>query len=496
MNAAISTTRHDSTARLDGEQRLLSVNRLAEAIKRRWQQGEPPNLNGVLASHPELQRDRSVVLNLAYAEYRTRVQAGESIDAEAFAQRFPSLERSLYLLIEVHGLLSHDPELQLLQENAAWPEAGSRFLQFDLTAEIGRGAFGRVFLATEPALGGRQVVVKVAPQGGGEAEIIGRLRHPNIVPIYSLQEDKTTGLAAFCMPYLGRATLCDVLDQSFLAGHPPQRARTILDAVAAVNYDLDSRESPSPARILRRGSYVDGAIHLAAQLADALAHSHGRGIYHRDLKPSNVLMTPEGRPLLLDFNLSIDSRLAAWKVGGTLPYMAPEELAHLAAQEAASRLPRFDPRSDIFSLGVIVYELLAGKLPFGSIPKNCALDEAARQLRRQQGVGPRPIRELNPRADRRLTRLVESCLAFEPERRPETAEQLAAAFRRELSVARRGRRWVGNHRGLVLGSAATSLSLCLAVMLFFAMCPPYSTRQLQLGQQCINRAITPKRSTV
>ena len=71
-------------------------------------------------------------------------------------------------------------------------------------------------------------------------------------------------------------------------------------------------------------------IHLAAQLADALAHSHGRGIYHRDLKPSNVLMTPEGRPLLLDFNLSVDSRLPAWKVGGTLPYMAPEELANLA----------------------------------------------------------------------------------------------------------------------------------------------------------------------
>ena len=354
-------------------------------------------------------------------------------------------------------------------------------MQFDLTAEIGRGAFGRVFLATEPALGGRQVVVKVAPHGGGEAEIIGRLRHPNIVPIYSLQEDDTTGLAAFCMPYLGQATLCDVLDQSFLAGRPPPRARAILDAVAAVNCDLDSRESPSPARILRQGSYVDGVIHLAAQLADALAHSHGRGIYHRDLKPSNVLMTPEGRPLLLDFNLSIDSRLAAWKVGGTLPYMAPEELANLCRQDVESHVPRYDPRSDVFSLGVIVYELLTGKLPFGAIPKNCPLDEAARRLRRQQADGPRPIGEFNGQADRRLTRLVESCLAFEPERRPDTAEQLAAALRRELSVARRGRRWIGNHRGLVLALGATLLSLVLATALFFALRPPYSTRQLRLG---------------
>ena len=174
-----------------------------------------PTSTGELARHPELRQYRSVVLDLAYAEYQQRRQAGEPIDAETFARRFPSLERSLYLLIEVHGLLSQDPDLQLLQESLRWPEAGSRFLQFDLVAEIGRGAFGRVFLATEPALGGRQIVVKVAPHGGGEAEILGKLKHPNIVPVYSLQEDKTTGLAAFCMPYLGRATLCDVLDRAF-----------------------------------------------------------------------------------------------------------------------------------------------------------------------------------------------------------------------------------------------------------------------------------------
>jgi eukaryotic-like serine/threonine-protein kinase len=313
------------------------------------------------------------------------------------------------------------------------------------------------------------------------------LRHPNIVPIYSLQEDETTGLAALCMPYLGRATLCDVLDRSFLAGRSPQRARAILDAVAAVNCDLDSRESPSAPPVLRRGPYVDGVLHLAVQLADALAHSHGRGIYHRDLKPSNVLMTPEGRPVLLDFNLSVDARLAAWKVGGTLPYMAPEELANLTRQEERSPAHRYDPRSDIFSLGVIVYELLAGRLPFGAIPRDCPLEEAARRLRRQQAGGPKPIRELNGRVDRPLARLVENCLAFEPDRRPETAAQLAAAFRRELSPARRGRRWIGNHRALVLGLGTAFLSIVLAISLFFAMRPPYSARQLQLGLGHIHR---------
>ena len=130
----------------------------------------------------------------------------------------------------------------------------------------------------------------------------------------------------------------------------------------------DLSESPRPDAILRKGSYVDGIIHLAVQLADALAHSHGRGICHRDLKPSNVLMTPDGRPLVLDFNLSVDQRVLTAKIGGTVPYMAPEELAVLFEKSHDTGRRHYDPRSDLFSLGVIVYELLTGTLPFGAIP--------------------------------------------------------------------------------------------------------------------------------
>ena len=249
MKAEVSTSRHASTARLGDERGLLDANRVADAIKHRWRQGEPPDVNGVLASHPELRHYRSVVLDLAYAEYRQRLQAGEPIDAETFARRFPSLERSLYLLIEVHGLLSQDPDLQLLQESLPWPEAGSRFLQFDLVAEIGRGAFGRVFLATEPALGGRQIVVKVAPHGGGEAEILGRLRHPNIVPdlLPPRGRNHRTGGVLHAVPGASDALrrVGPVVPRRTC---PPLRARAILDAVAAANGDLDSQESPSPRR--------------------------------------------------------------------------------------------------------------------------------------------------------------------------------------------------------------------------------------------------------
>jgi eukaryotic-like serine/threonine-protein kinase len=481
MIATASTSRGDSTTSPGDDRGLVEANRVASAIKDRWQRGEPPDVRNVLAKHPELRHHRSVLLDLAYNEYRLRLQAGEEVDAETFSRRFPSLQRSLHLLIEVQGLLSRDPDLQALQGILPWPEPGSHFLQFDLIAEIGRGTFGRVFLAGQPSLGNRQVVVKVAPHGGEEAEILGRLRHPNIVPIYSLQEDDATGLAAFCMPYLGRATLCDVLDHALVDSRLPNRAQAILDAVGVVNSDFDLRESQRPDTILRKGSYVDGVVHLGIQLADALAHSHGRGIYHRDLKPSNVLMTSEGRPLLLDFNLSVDGRLLTGRVGGTVPYMAPEELTVLFERPKVARQRHYDPRSDLFSLGVILYELLTGTLPFGAIPWSPSLEELAFHLYQRQAKGPNPMREHNSQVDSRLARLIESCLAMEPEGRPETAHEVATALRRELTPVRRSVRWMGNHRKLVVGTAATLLALTLTVILFFALRPPYSVRQLQHG---------------
>ena len=105
--------------------------------------------------------------------------------------------------------------------NSPLAEAGPDFLGYRLVSELGRGAFGRVFLAHELAIGNRQVALKVALRGADEAVVLGKLRHPNIVPVYSVHWDDTTGLAAFCMPYLGRATLWDVLERAFSGGGPP-----------------------------------------------------------------------------------------------------------------------------------------------------------------------------------------------------------------------------------------------------------------------------------
>lgn len=190
-----------------------------EAERSRWsivseaKRGLPPgqllDAAKVLDAHPDFNRQKSIVLDLAYEEYCQRVEAGEQVEADGFCQRFRPFNESLCRLLEVHQyLLTHQ---QLLPtRNVSWPEPGQIFAGFGLIGELGRGAFARVYLAEEIALGGRLVAVKVSNDIAAEAEVLGKLEHPNIVPVHSVKHDPETGLAVLCMPYLGAVTLLDV----------------------------------------------------------------------------------------------------------------------------------------------------------------------------------------------------------------------------------------------------------------------------------------------
>jgi len=471
-----------STLRLGDDSGLRWASRVAEAVREQWRRGEEPDAAAVLAAKPELKRYRSVVIDLAHDEYSLRLARGESWEAEEFARRFPSFQRSLCLYIVVNRMLDGNPHLAGLPAQTPWPDVGQQILDFSLIAELGRGTFARVYLASQAQLGQRLVALKVACHGADEAEMLGRLEHPNVVPVYSVHNEPDSGLTAVCMPYLGRATLADVLDRVFQDGAPPRRARVVLDVAGDLNDDLDPAGEWTPDPFLVRASYVDGVLRLAVQLADALAYTHARGICHRDLKPSNVLLSPEGRPLLLDFNLSSDQQLTAVRVGGTLPYMAPEQLRAVVLDDPR-RGGRADPRSDLFSLGVIVYELLAGRLPFGDIPWQRSADGVAQALLDRQAGGPLPVRRKNPHVDKRLARSIERCLAFDPDDRPQTAADLALALRRQLTPLRRARRWAVNHPKRVALFAALLLAAALSAGGYFALRDPYSVRQFKMAEQ-------------
>src|SRR5262249_31144203 len=173
-------------------------------------------------------------------------------------------------------------------------------------------------------------------------------------PIYSVH---TAGpLQAVCMPYYGRTTLADLLGD--LAARPAL-PRSGVELLRPVPADL----SNAVARSLQGLTYTEAVLWAGRCLAGGVAQPHERGIVHRDLKPANVLITDEGQPMLLDFNLAEDTKLrgsaAGALVGGTLPYMAPEQFETLRTGKGAA-----DVRADLFSLGVILYELLSGRPPF------------------------------------------------------------------------------------------------------------------------------------
>ncbi len=391
--------------------------------------------------------DTSAVLASVCREYRARRDTGEAPDISEFCRRFPDYQAVVRMMLNVEQFLHAYPDLieEIDDEDdgvpawpGVWPGAGETFLGFTLLRELGRGAFARVYLAAEADLGGRLVAVKVSPGGGREAETLGRLNHPNIVPVHAVRADPESGLTAVSMTYLGTATLDDVLA---LAHAPPARARRARVIFAAARRGGEPAAPAAqwlrPAPILLTGSYVDGVCHLGAQLADALAYIHDLGILHRDLKPSNVLLCADGRPMLLDFNLSADERRGGGLLGGTFPYMAPEQLRAIA--EAGATTEAVDARSDLFSLGVILYELLTGRRPFGSVGRGVPPAEQCRVLRERQRRGPRPPRDLAPEVRPDLARLVERLLAFRAEDRPARASDVAAALRRELAPWRRPR---------------------------------------------------------
>jgi serine/threonine protein kinase len=138
------------------------------------------------------------------------------------------------------------------------------FCGFHLERELGRGAFGRVFLARQGALAGRPVALKVAPDVGPESQLLAQLQHTHIVPVYSVHHQG--GLQAVCMPYSGSATLARVMS-GLTAGAVPTRAEGLLSK-------------------LGQPDHVGAVLALAAALADGLGHAHARGVVHRDIKPA------------------------------------------------------------------------------------------------------------------------------------------------------------------------------------------------------------------
>jgi serine/threonine protein kinase len=317
------------------------------------------------------------------------------------------------------------------QDNSGLPAPGQRLGDFELLAELGRGAFGRVFLARQGSLN-REVALKVSANQGGEARALARLEHASIVRVYDETVDWERHLRLVWMQYVPGTSLEQVIRR--LAGQAPplRNGRAILEAVAGL--------SPRPAlpdlaelRNLCRledSDYVEAVCWLGARLAEALAHAHGRGVLHRDVKPANILVGPSGWPLLADFNLAVQLHPidgpGAEPVGGSLAYMAPE---HLDAFAGVAPPEAIDARSDIYSLGVVLFELLTGTHPFPEPPRrDVPPAEALAHLADVRRRRVPSVREIEPDVPPLLDRIVRRCLDPDPRSRYGSAAELASAL--------------------------------------------------------------------
>jgi serine/threonine protein kinase len=464
-----------------------TVLKLVNSVISTWRNGQPPDALAFLAEHPRVAEQKSLVLDLAYEEYCLRKENGESVTASDFCEKFPDWNRSLARLIDVHEYLDQHPEFAPVEKEPKWPQAGEAFSGFDIERKIGSGAFARVYVARDPTLGHRPVVLKVSRSGASEAMTLGRLTHDHIVPVNSVNQDAETGLTVICMPYQGEATLVDLLEAGFKAGGRPQTGDVIL-AVARrrAMSAVEKVEGPQTEK-LKRQTYVDAIVGLGIRLAGALKYAHSRGVLHRDLKPSNVLLAPNGEPKLLDFNLSWDPELSGARLGGTVPYMSPEQVKSVLLGKASDQRGGIDQRSDLFSLGVLLYELFTGVAPFGTFgsPGN-ELQEAQHLLERQRR-GARPIHELNPDVDPSLSELVAWCLELEPADRPQTAGDLEARLVAYQQLASRWKRLLNRRRWLVTGVTLALVMLVVTLWIWLANRPPYPVRAYQAGLESYRR---------
>ncbi len=358
---------------------------------------------------------------------------------------------------------------------ARFPRVGESFLGFELVSELGSGAFGKVFLARQLGLAGRPVALKVTTRPTAEPQQLAKLHHTNIVPIHSVHD--AAPLQAVCMPYLGARTLADVVvpyltTGVFAATHALTDSTKALGRTATAPATA-APPAETPARRplatvldgLSAAEQVGWVLRTVRGVAEGLAHAHDRGILHLDMKPANVLIADDGAPLLLDFNLAKDAAAGPREqTGGTLPYMAPEQLDGFRDRD--DRL--LDARTDLFGLGVIFYELLTGKHPFPR-PANAMLDLARMARDRRAGAGQ--VREHNPAVPRAVESIVATLLQPLPERRYPSAAALVAdlsrqldsrplAFAPEPSAAERLAKW--RRRNPRLGARLLTATLALA----------------------------------
>lgn len=368
----------------------------SERIPRRLPEVDLPEEREGLEEEPAEEEMREAALASLVSRLADRIQAGENIDFYQVCNDFPEFREELQ---EIWGALvvtdavavsarssqadsdSTDPS----GVSVSIPSLPFEIGDYELIEVIGRGGMGVVYRAYQTSLK-RVVAIKMIRENRrfgpesqqrflAEAEANARLLHPGIVPVFEVGEYQ--GHPFFSMQYVSGETLAERLKQGPMAQR--DATKILIDACRAIGY------------------------------------AHSKGVLHRDIKPSNILIDRQGRVRVTDFGLakfadSGDSLTHTGAVLGTPSYMSPEQ--------ASGRSNLVGPRSDVYSLGTVLYHMLTGRPPFiADSPMELAL-----QVLEQD---PPPPRLLEPRIDRDLEMIVQRAIQKPPDLRYDSADDLA-----------------------------------------------------------------------
>jgi serine/threonine protein kinase len=430
------------------------------------------------------------ILDALLEEFANQLEAGGPVDVDAYVAHHPERAEALrrFLpIIQVLGNLDRSgvPLATVTRFGIETPTGLGELGDYRILREIGRGGMGVVYEAEQISLG-RRVALKVLPFAAAldpkqlqrfksEAQAAAQLHHTNIVPVYGVGCERSVHF--YAMQYIEGRTLAQAIAELRAqnpSGVAPANASPPTETYApdsAVRAEIrpvpSARADTRPVAVfsteksIRSRQFFGWAARLGIQAAEALDHAHQQGIIHRDIKPANLLLDARNNVWITDFGLAhMRSQVEVTMTGdllGTLRYMSPE-------QALAKRAP-VDPRMDIYSLGVTLYEILTLEPALNGRDR----EELLKQIAFDE---PRPPRQINKAIPSELETIVRKAMEKDPAERYDTAQELADDLRRYLehkpitarppTLVQRARKWAWRHSGVTV-TAGVALGVLLVL---------------------------------